>query len=195
MLARWIVKKLRSKDQRSLELRLILQSAAVLKGQKESTMFFLCNQELRQLSEELKASKLHFYILHSCQNKNLVLIYRKEALWSYLSQGEVFQFLIDIGYIGNTIETFLIILRKRVSIFYGKEQNFPHEIGLFLGYPLCDVEGFFVHQGREFLFSGYWKIYDNLEYTLKRFSDFDKAKQEAISEWYAGKRLCEIACC
>ena len=37
------------------------------------------------------------------------------------------------------------------------KRGFPHEIGLVLGYPPVDVEGFIKKEGRDFLYSGYWK--------------------------------------
>ena len=37
--------------------------------------------------------------------------------------------------------------------------SFPHEIGLFLGYPFDDVMGFIENRGENFLCSGCWKVY------------------------------------
>lgn len=42
------------------------------------------------------------------------------------------------------------------------EQQFPHEMGLLLGYPIEDVVGFMEHSGKEYLYSGYWKVYENV---------------------------------
>ena len=50
----------------------------------------------------------------------------------------------------------------------------PHEIGLFLGYPLCDVKGFIYNNGKNYKFSGPWKVYDNESETILYF---DKCKQ------------------
>ena len=36
---------------------------------------------------------------------------------------------------------------------------FPHEIGLFLGYPFEDVMGFIENKGENYLCSGCWKVY------------------------------------
>ena len=38
------------------------------------------------------------------------------------------------------------------------EQGFPHEIGVFLGYPVEDVEGYMQNDGKNFLLVGYWKM-------------------------------------
>ena len=39
---------------------------------------------------------------------------------------------------------------------------FPHEVGLFLGYPLCDVVGF-ENDRSGYKFSGFWKVYGDLD--------------------------------
>ena len=43
--------------------------------------------------------------------------------------------------------------------------DFPHEIGVFLGYPLEDVVGFIRHRGKCFTCCGCWKSYGCLLYT------------------------------
>ena len=39
-------------------------------------------------------------------------------------------------------------------------KNFPHEIGVFLGYPLDDVIGFIEH--KPYYLVGDWKVYQNV---------------------------------
>ena len=39
------------------------------------------------------------------------------------------------------------------------EEAFPHEIGVFLGYPLGDVVGFIRNHGRNFTCCGCWKAH------------------------------------
>ena len=60
------------------------------------------------------------------------------------------------------------------------ERIFPHEMGIFLGYPLGDVKGFIVHGGKNYLYSGYWKVYENVEETRKKFQLFAAVKQSLI---------------
>ena len=49
------------------------------------------------------------------------------------------------------------------------EPEFPHEIGLFLGYPPADVEGFIAHKGAGFLACGGWKAYADPKGALQAF--------------------------
>ncbi|MDO4789165.1 MAG: DUF3793 family protein [Johnsonella sp.] len=189
-----IVEILKTSDaKRKTELRIILQIAFVLKGYKEAGMLFIENRELQTVREHIKRSSLRMSILYSDKKRLLLFIYRKYALDSYLSLEGIRGFLKGYGYLGRSVEDFLPKLRERIADFYRRSKLFPHEVGAFLGYPLCDIEGYVDNQGGGYLFSGYWKVYDNLEMTLERFAEFDRAKYEAIDEWLSGKEIYEIA--
>ena len=84
-------------------------------------------------------------------------------------------------------------MRSRIASARKKGNDFPHEIGAFLGYPLCDIKGFLNCQGKNYLHSGYWKVYANLEDTLAKFRQIDEARNQAIYEWFEGRSFCEIA--
>ena len=43
-------------------------------------------------------------------------------------------------------------------------QKTPHEIGVFLGYPIWDVKGFIDYKGKDFKYCGTWKVYNNTDY-------------------------------
>ena len=53
---------------------------------------------------------------------------------------------------------------------------FPHEIGVFLGYPLEDVLGFIENGGRNCLYCGCWKVYANECAALEAFVRSEKCK-------------------
>ena len=78
--------------------------------------------------------------------------------------------------------------------FYNRMKEFPHEVGIFLGYPICDIKGFLENKGERYLHSGYWKIYGNLEETRKKFLSYDEAREIAIGEFLSGRELESIAC-
>ena len=58
-----------------------------------------------------------------------------------------------------------------------KGKDFPHEIGVLLGYPAEDVKGFVVNEGKNYLYSGYWKVYGDLSEAKQLFYKFDRAKE------------------
>ena len=55
-------------------------------------------------------------------------------------------------------------------------KSFPHEIGVFLGYPLADVLGFIENCGKNCLACGCWKVYSDLCFALQTFQRYDKCK-------------------
>jgi hypothetical protein len=77
------------------------------------------------------------------------------------------------------------------------KNDFPHEMGLLLGYPAEDVEGFITHQGAHCLCVGYWKVYANKERKLKIFEKFENAKESLIQLLSCGVSMGDIIdiCC
>ena len=55
-----------------------------------------------------------------------------------------------------------------------KGEHSPHEIGIFLGYPLEDVVGFVRNKGKNYTFKGYWKAYGDPAAAQARFASFRK---------------------
>ena len=52
--------------------------------------------------------------------------------------------------------------------------GFPHEIGLFLGYPLQDVLGFIENRGQGSKLVGTWKVYGDEEAARRTFARYKK---------------------
>ena len=49
--------------------------------------------------------------------------------------------ILDTG--RDLLKKLLERLADRIGMYAGRETVFPHEIGVFLDYPLADVEGFY----------------------------------------------------
>ena len=85
-------------------------------------------------------------ILCECERYALVFVYREELLAAAIGP-EAEDFLAGCGYRhGLTLAEKIARLRSRL----GKCGEFPHEIGIFLGYPVEDVRGFIANEGRNF---------------------------------------------
>ncbi len=56
---------------------------------------------------------------------------------------------------------------NRLIMKLREEPDFPHEIGLFLGYPLEDVKSFIENKADCSKCSGCWKVYGNEQEALK----------------------------
>ena len=189
-----IVNRLATDDENSVELRLIIQNAAVLKGKRISGMLFLNDKELARISMKLHNTNISLIILCTCKKRHLVMVYRAKELEEHLRSKEVSDYLREFGYRRDDFVSNLIRLHQRMNGFYNKMKEFPHEVGVFLGYPICDIKGFLENKGERYLHSGYWKIYGNLEETRKKFLSYDEARETAIDEFLSGRELESIAC-
>ena len=112
----------------------------------------------------------------------LLLFYREDALKRVMARPEVETVLKKFGYIeSESLEERLQHLRARMTL----RKTFPHEIGLFLGYPVEDVKGFIENKGHGFRYSGYWKVYANETATralFDRYTDCTRAFCSQLEE-------------
>lgn len=140
------------------------------------------------------------HILRRTDAAALIYVYRRSALEDTLSDPEIQSFLRDYGYdvcsccSGCTsdqcsIENCLKHLEARISGGEsGSEMEFPHEIGIFLGYPLEDVTGFICNKGRNCKYTGTWKVYGDASSARKAFSKFNKCSDVYNKLWTSGRR-------
>ena len=74
-----------------------------------------------------------------------------EELEKYLMEPGVYELIQKYGYTDMQVERVLAHLSDRIRGFNRKGMGFPHEIGVFLGYPLDDVKGFIENAGKKYL--------------------------------------------
>lgn len=119
----------------------------------------------------------------------LLLFYRAELLKQQFQDKAVQKVLRQYGYPceeGLTACLHYLQLRMRLK------KSFPHEIGLFLGYPVADVVGFITHKGQDFCYSGYWKVYANEEETRALFDCYAHCTEEFCAKLEAGCSFPEL---
>ena len=106
-----------------------------------------------------------------CQNGIvLIFVYRPIKLVKDFSHKLSSEILIKYGYNPQASNKCVVKLINRLKSGNG----FPHEIGLFLGYPPADVYGFIKNNAKNYKCSGVWKVYENEEDAKKRFKAFKK---------------------
>ena len=76
-------------------------------------------------------------------------------------------------------------LRQRLAM----DGTFPHEIGLFLSYPLEDVEGFVENRGRNCKCTGCWKVYGDEQQAQRQFSRYRKCQEVYLRLWQGGRSV------
>ena len=86
--------------------------------------------------------------------------------------------------------TWTVTIRDDVKFTDG--EPLTHEIGLVLGYPPVDVEGFIKKGGRDFYIPDIGNVYGNLEDALKTFEAYDRARDYVISMTGNGNEIRDI---
>ena len=81
---------------------------------------------------------------------------------------------------------------ERLSQRCCRHKDFPHEIGLFLDYPVEDVLGFILHRGCDFKLCGYWKVYGDEEKARCTFRKYDKCRNYLCNKLSEGQDLYRI---
>jgi len=176
-----------------LQFRIIFQCAPFLKGLKAACMMNMEQRDCRELETVLGGTDMEYEILTENKGRCLVFLYRRKALEAYLKKEEAGEFLRNYGYFGQSFEMTLARLSQRVRLYACRAGDFPHEIGVFLDYPVEDVRCFIERDGKGEVLSGYWKVYHNPVRAQMAFLAYDKARVSAVNEYLAGRSLREIA--
>ena len=187
-----IVDIIKEMDVHSILLQLALQCAPVISGIKISNLLTIPAKSLRELSAVLKKTELSFRILYPGRERLVILIYRETELKEYLEREEVMAFIYKCGYETSDISKIFPVFVKRYMRYMELKQDFPHELGLFLGYPIEDVEGFIKENGKNYLYSGYWKVYKDAELKIRLFKNYEKVQTEIVRLLYEGLDIMDI---
>lgn len=182
------------KETESLMMQIILHCAPVIKNVKMSCMFAVPSAYRSMVISVFRHTKMKVRCLCQGAGRALMYVYRPEQTQACLSEPDVISFLRTYGYPEGDAEACLDHLSERIAFFYNSPQTYPHEMGIFLGYPLEDVRGFILHEGKESSYTGYWKVYSDVEKAKRTFRLFDEAKEQSVLEFMSGKRVAEIAC-
>lgn len=121
--------------------------------------------ELRRLNQRLRQKGLCILPLRWRDGRALLYLYRPKMLERDLREPLSRKLLSECGYIREDAAGCLVQLISRLRT----EKEFPHEIGLFLGYPPADVDGF-MHRKDECKLCGLWKVYDDVEGAIRQFA-------------------------
>ncbi|MDR1579273.1 MAG: DUF3793 family protein [Synergistaceae bacterium] len=181
---------LKTQDKKTfIESMITCFAAPVLRGIKCGALINLCRngEDLRsawratrdQLSRKLR---LEFAEIKTSRRSVILFIYRRELLASRLSERDSAAFLEHLGY--DCSYNFPLGCVEYLVMRF--EWGIPHEVGVFLGYPLDDVVGFIKNSGKREKISGYWKVYGNEKYALEKFGEYKNAETNAAMKMLEG---------
>ena len=181
-----------SMDKKKIELQIVLQCAPTIAGLKTSNLLIVPKDMEDNVRYVLRQSGLVGYRLVYDRDRVIFLVFNRDMLVNYLSNNEVKDFLKDYGYRTEAFGYCLRFFKERYDSYIRSRREFPHEMGVFLGYPLCDVKGFIDNGGDGFKISGYWKVYGNAEETQQLFEEFDEVKDDMVLKLSSGHSIKEI---
>lgn len=189
------IMKLRTSQDEEAKMALLLaiHCAPILSGSKAANIMTVTVHEFDRIGYLLQGTGIRYRFLKTKGDKGILYLYREKRLRQYLEQEEIQEFLSEYGYDQVDIAKMLNLLSKRIQMYNDQEAVFPHEIGVFLEYPLGDVKGFLANEGKNFMYSGYWKVYQDLQGAVRRFIQYDMERELTIQALMQGKTIREIA--
>lgn len=169
----------------SFDETIIHCGAPALCGIKPASLFSLDSDlyshekpRLLKWQKDLSRKNRFFVSLKKENNRVLMFIFDKNLLEKVINSKENSFYLKTKGYLPELgFDCVLAELLYRLSF----NQKFPHEIGLFLGYPLQDVIGF-EKNSSAYKYSGLWKVYGNQKEAKLKMKLY-KSCSEKCMEW------------
>lgn len=179
-------------DLENIETQLALQCAPLITGLKVSNLLIIPKGNEEVVKRILNRTGISYYRLIQTRTKTTFLLFRRNELEEFLSDENVKNVFIRAGYKSLQIGKILRIFSLRYEAYMQGDKSFPHEMGLLLGYPVEDVVGFVENNGKNFLYSGYWKVYENQKAKVKLFDKFKVAEETLIHLLSNGLSMSDI---
>lgn len=141
-----------------------------------------------QKNRLLSTRGIHVFVLKRCTDCGLVYVFRISQLRRTLANPKNRTFLLSYGYPVGTDDVYLCLSHLKYRIRSCTSSDFPHEIGIFLGYPLQDVEGFINNHGKNYTLSGLWKSYAGRDEAELVFTRLSKCRNVYWQLWSRGRK-------
>ena len=171
---------------------IIRHCSPTLAGMKTGNMFsclFADVDEMRAcvrdwngllVKKGLRALPLKFH-----DNRALVYVYRVSHLLRDMKDDAVCRLLKERGYETEMPERCIVQLIRKLE----EDGEFPHEIGLFLGYPPEDVCGFIENGAQGCKLVGCWKVYGDERKARVTFAKYKKCTDVYTAQFAIGKSI------
>ncbi|MCR5671019.1 MAG: DUF3793 family protein [Butyrivibrio sp.] len=131
------------------------------------------NSEVREFNYRLSGKGIRMIPVRYWQGHVLIYLYRPNLLKRDFADKEVKKILKEKGYSYTNADLCVAQLARHLA----KDESFPHEIGLFLGYPVEDVIGFMKSPEEGVKYTGFWKVYGDTESALRTFDRYKKCTE------------------
>lgn len=184
--------------ERPFEIVMIEQCAPALAGLKPAGLFRVEARDRAALYARaagwdgaLRPRGLRVCVLceQAQSHTYLIYVFREKQLRPVLARPEVQAYLRGRGYHrADACGGYLCQLAQRLRA----APPFPHEIGVFLGYPLTDVIGFVENNGKNYTCCGCWKSYGDAAAAQALFAQYKKCTRVYLRCYRGGTPLTRL---
>ena len=171
---------------------MIRHCSPTLAGLKTGSLFSCRYETEEEVREDVRAMNrllvpkgLRVLCLRYRAGLALIYLYRPDCLYRDLNDPTAAHLLADRGYPCANADRCVVALVEKLH----ECKEFPHEIGLFLGYPPVDVEGFIDHGAKDFKCVGDWKVYGDEEQARRTFARYRACTECYHAQWCSGKSV------
>ena len=178
------------------EETIIRHCAPTLAGIKTGNLFRCAYPDRRKMIEDvrrwntaLSPKGLRLIPLQYDKGSAMIYLFRPARLQADLNDDMACALLQARGYATQTCSRCIVGLIDRLR----QSAEFPHEIGLFLGYPPEDVSAFMEHRDTGCKCVGFWKVYGDEERAEKLFRRFTLCTEAYTRLWQRGRSLAQLA--
>lgn len=185
----------RGAKENSLENQMIAHCAPTLAGLKSACLFsyfysdaMSVKADLARINGMLNGKGVFAEVLLWRGDFVLLYVYRMSQLRRELTGPDAKELLEEYGYLCDSVEGCLARLKERLY----DAPCFPHEIGIFLGYPPEDVKGFIQNGGRNCKCCGIWKVYCNAAEKEALFHKLKKCTKVYREVFASGRNLVQM---
>ena len=180
---------------RKLDMCLVRHCAPTLAGLKTGNLFCLDLCEgvvlcdiLAHWNQVLNPKGVLARVIAERHGRYFIYVYRNNALQNLGNCCEVRDFLKGFGYMGFDVDSLLNFFQKRMT----HSVCFPHEVGVFLGYPLQDVKDFIAYGGKNYKLIGCWKVYNDVPNCMHIFEVYKKCRKIFNERFEQGDSLTNL---
>ncbi len=156
---------------------IVEQCSPTLAGIKTGSLFTVPSKNGGELKESIKRLNsvmvprgIRVIPVKKLKSRVLIYLYRPERLKEDLRDSVAENILSEKNYPIKNADLCVAELIKRLK----SGGDFPHEVGLFLGYPSEDVNGFIKYGADKAKLVGTWRVYGDMEAAKKKFALYNK---------------------
>lgn len=171
---------------------IVRNCSPTLAGLKTGNIFscdFASRRELtdsiRRWNKMLVKKGLRMLPLRCQDHRALIYVFRPSYLSRDLGRRTASRLLSERGYCFDSQAKCIMQLMRRLD----ESEEFPHEIGLFLGYPPEDVRGFIENRAGDCKCVGTWKVYGDVEKAKQLFAAYKACTASYCAALRRGRSL------